>query len=67
VGRTVVLEDARVSEFAQRGMAARPDGAGVLMPQEYDVRAFQQWVAARMRGDALAAPVWEGDVRVEAG
>jgi hypothetical protein len=43
VGRTVVLEDARVSEFAQRGMAARPDGAGVLMPQEYDVRAFQQW------------------------
>jgi hypothetical protein len=37
------------------------------MPQEYDVRAFQQWVAARMRGDALAAPVWEGDVRVEAG
>ena len=67
VGRTVVLEDARVSEFAQRGMQARPDGAGVLMPQEYDVHAFQQWVAARMRGDALAAPVWEGDVRVEAG
>jgi hypothetical protein len=63
----VVLEDARVSEFAQRGMQSRPYGSGVLMPQEYDVRAFQQWVAARMRGDALAAPVWEGDVRVEAG
>jgi Rieske 2Fe-2S family protein len=65
VGRTVVLEDARVSEFAQRGMHARPDAAGVLMPQEYDVRAFQTWVAARLRGDALAAPVWEGDVRVQ--
>ncbi len=65
VGRTVVLEDARVSEFAQRGMTSRPDASGVLMPQEYDVRAFQAWVAARMRGDALAAPVWVGDVRVE--
>ncbi len=65
VGRTVVLEDARVSEFAQRGMRTRPGANGVLMPQEYDVRAFQTWVAARLRGDALAAPVWEGDVRVE--
>lgn len=65
VGRTVVLEDARVSEFAQQGMASRPGGAGVLMPQEYDVRAFQDWVAARMRGDALAAPLWTGDVRIE--
>lgn len=65
VGRRVVLEDARVSELAQRGQHARAHTHGVLMPQEYDVRAFQAWVSARLAGEAVPAPVWEGDVRAE--
>jgi Rieske 2Fe-2S family protein len=65
LGRQVVLQDARVSTLTQRGMHARPHAAGVLMPQEYDLRAFQQWVAARVRGEAAPAPAWEGDVHVE--
>ena len=62
-GRLVVMQDLRVSTLSQRGMHARRHEAGVLMPQEYDVHAFQQWVAARVRGEAALAPTWESEPR----
>jgi len=43
-------EDARVCEAVQRGLMAQPFSAGVLMPEEYDVYRFQQWVRARVAG-----------------
>jgi Rieske 2Fe-2S family protein len=47
-GRMVVMEDARICEVAQRGLGSLRHEAGVLMPQEYDVHAFHDWVASRM-------------------
>ena len=54
--RTVFLQDARVCELAQRGMRCREHKAGVLVPQEYDVLAFDQWVQARLLDAAAAIP-----------
>jgi glycine betaine catabolism A len=48
--QTVMQEDARVCEAVQRGLMAQPFSAGVLMPEEYDVYRFQQWVRARVAG-----------------
>ena len=46
--RQVVLEDARVCELNQQGLRNRAHREGVLMPQEYDVARFHQWLARRM-------------------
>ncbi len=40
----VMLEDAAICEVQQRGLHSRPHQRGVLMPEEYDVWRFQQWV-----------------------
>lgn len=40
----VMLEDAAICEVTQRGLRSRPHERGVLMPEEYDVWRFQQWV-----------------------
>jgi len=40
----VMAEDGRVCELAQRGLRARPHIEGMLMPEEYDVWRFQEWV-----------------------
>ena len=42
---------ARVAELNQRGLQSRAFGQGVLMPEEYDVHRFQNWVREQM-GDA---------------
>jgi len=42
--RQVVSEDARACELNQRGLRAKAHQQGVLMPQEYDVLAFDNWV-----------------------
>jgi len=42
--RQVVREDARACELNQRGLRAKAHQQGVLMPQEYDVLAFDNWV-----------------------
>ncbi len=47
----VLAEDGAVCELTQRGLHARPHERGYLMPEEYDVYRFQQWVRA-----ALARP-----------
>lgn len=44
----VVMQDTRVAELNQRGLQALPHAAGVLMPEEYEVFAFQQWVREQL-------------------
>lgn len=46
--RQVVLEDARVCELTQAGLRSVRHEAGVLMPQEYEVYDFQNWVRERV-------------------
>jgi Rieske 2Fe-2S family protein len=41
---TVMAEDAAVCELVQQGQRALAHVAGVLMPEEYDVHNFQQWI-----------------------
>ena len=43
-------QDARVCELNQRGLHARRHQHGVLMPQEYLVRGFHEWVLKRLNG-----------------
>ena len=44
----VMSEDAAICEVNQRGLHALPHGAGVLMPEEYAIRQFQEWVKAEL-------------------
>ncbi|MEM6580937.1 MAG: aromatic ring-hydroxylating dioxygenase subunit alpha [Pseudomonadota bacterium] len=44
----VLLEDGEVCELTQRGMHARPMRRGVLMPEEYEVKAFKDWLLMRL-------------------
>lgn len=49
-GLTVIREDGDVSELNQQGLKALPHRAGVLMPQEYALKAFHDWVEERIGG-----------------
>jgi glycine betaine catabolism A len=42
----VMSEDAEICEVNQRGLHALPHSHGVLMPEEYAIRQFQDWVRA---------------------
>jgi Rieske 2Fe-2S family protein len=44
----VMSEDGRACEINQRGLRALPHRAGVVMPEEYMVYAFHQWIRARL-------------------
>jgi Rieske 2Fe-2S family protein len=44
----VMSEDAAVCELNQRGLRALAHTAGVLMPEEYVVRQFHDWVRAQL-------------------
>jgi glycine betaine catabolism A len=44
----VMSEDAAICELNQRGLHALPHAAGVLMPEEYAVRQFQDWVRSEL-------------------
>jgi Rieske 2Fe-2S family protein len=44
----VMSEDAAVCELNQQGLHALPHAAGVLMPEEYAIRQFQDWVRAEL-------------------
>jgi Rieske 2Fe-2S family protein len=48
-GTTVLEEDAAVCELNQRGLHAKPHHAGVLMPEEYELHRFHNWVRAAHR------------------
>lgn len=43
-GRQVVQEDGAVCELVQKGMHALPHKEGVLLPPEWAVKAFQDWI-----------------------
>jgi Rieske 2Fe-2S family protein len=45
---TVIAEDGIASEMNQRGLKAQGFKAGRLMPQEFDVYRFQQWVRGQL-------------------
>ncbi len=44
----VLAEDGAACELAQRGLRAAPHERGFLMPEEYDVYRFHQWVKAAL-------------------
>ena len=48
LGNQVVMEDARVCELNQKGLHSLRHQGGVLVPQEYDVLAFDNWVKDRL-------------------
>ena len=39
-------EDAAVCELNQRGLHSSRHEAGVLMPEEYEIKRFHDWVRA---------------------
>ena len=45
---TVLGEDAEVCELNQRGLHAAPHVAGVVMPEEYLVRQFHEWIGSEL-------------------
>lgn len=45
-GKQVLEEDAAVCELNQRGLHSARHEAGVLMPEEYDIKRFHDWVRA---------------------
>jgi glycine betaine catabolism A len=47
-GLMVIQEDGRACEINQRGMSALPFDEGVLLPQEYSVKDFQDWVRKQL-------------------
>jgi len=44
----VMTEDAQVCELNQRGLRAGPHARGVVMPEEYLIRQFHEWVSAEL-------------------
>jgi|HubBroStandDraft_1064217.scaffolds.fasta_scaffold00041_23 glycine betaine catabolism A len=44
----VMTEDAEVCELNQRGLKARQHARGVVMPEEYVIRQFHDWVRAEL-------------------
>lgn len=48
LGRLVVEQDGRVCELNQQGLRSMPHKAGVLIPQEYSVREFHDWLRERL-------------------
>lgn len=51
-GKQVLEEDAAVCELNQRGLHSARHKAGVLMPEEYDIKRFHDWVRAEHAGSA---------------
>ena len=49
-GIQVLEEDAGVCEINQKGLHSRRFEAGVLMPEEYELHRFHEWVRAQHRG-----------------
>ncbi len=47
---TVISQDASACEMNQRGLRSSKFEHGRLMPQEFDVHRFQQWIRAQLEG-----------------
>ena len=48
IAATVIREDGAASEMNQRGLRNARFEHGTLMPQEFDVFNFQQWVRRKL-------------------
>ena len=46
--KTVMVQDGAASEMNQRGMASPAFAAARLMPEEYEIHRFHQWVLSEM-------------------
>ncbi|HMB75764.1 MAG TPA: aromatic ring-hydroxylating dioxygenase subunit alpha [Kiloniellaceae bacterium] len=46
----VLEEDAGACEMNQRGLKAMPHGKGVLMPEDYVLKDFRDWILAELEG-----------------
>jgi glycine betaine catabolism A len=44
----VMTEDAEVCELNQRGLHASPHVRGLVMPEEYVIRQFHQWIHSEL-------------------
>ncbi len=44
----VMTEDAEVCELNQRGLRAAPHVRGVVMPEEYAIRQFHEWIDSEL-------------------
>jgi Rieske 2Fe-2S family protein len=44
----VMTEDAEVCELNQRGLRAAPHVRGVVMPEEYVIRQFHEWIHSEL-------------------
>ena len=51
-GEQVVMEDARVCELNQQGLHCLRHRTGALVPQEYDIKEFNDWVIGRLYNSA---------------
>jgi Rieske 2Fe-2S family protein len=45
----VMTEDAQVCELNQQGLHAAPHAGGVVMPEEYVIRQFHEWVESELK------------------
>jgi Rieske 2Fe-2S family protein len=51
----VMTEDAEVCELNQAGLHAAPHACGVVMPEEYAIRQFHQWLAGWLAPESTRA------------
>jgi Rieske 2Fe-2S family protein len=49
LGRLVVEQDGRACELNQQGLKSSRHEAGVLVPQEYWLWEFHEWLRAKLR------------------
>lgn len=50
LGRLVIAQDGAVCELNQRGLRSRRHRQGVLVPQEYELWAFHEWLRHKLSG-----------------
>ena len=48
--KRVLTEDAAICELNQNGMRSEPFEHGVLMPEEYELKAFRVWLDGKLSG-----------------
>ncbi len=56
VGRLLMEQDGRVCELNQKGLKSRRHEHGILVPQEYALWEFHQWLRARLNSDHSDVP-----------
>ena len=56
VGRLLLEQDGRVCELNQQGLRSRRHEHGILVPQEYALWDFHQWLRAKLNRDRTEVP-----------